>query len=262
MVSVVAGSALRMKNEPMPSEPPVPPVPPMPHPASAALAPTALIDSDHPAVRAFAAEHARGADERARAVALNLAVRDGFRYDPYRVDLSPAGMRASTVLAAGHGWCVPKAALLVAACRAAGIAARLGFADVRNHLSTERMRSLLKTDLFVWHGYADICIEGRWVKATPAFNIELCERFGLLPLEFDGTHDSIYHPYDRAGHRHMEYVHQRGSFDDLPLAQIVADFAVVYPGWGQAVAARGEQAPASSLMDADFLADVAREVRL
>ena len=105
-----------------------------------ALAPTALIDSDHPAVAAFAREHARGATERERAVALYLAVRDRFRYDPYRLDLRPEAMRASSVLAVGHGWCVTKAALLAAACRAAGIGARVGYADVRNHLSTERMR--------------------------------------------------------------------------------------------------------------------------
>ncbi|MBI5721633.1 MAG: transglutaminase family protein [Burkholderiales bacterium] len=227
-------------------------------PADAAdptLRPTAFIDSDHAAVRAFAALHARGASPRERAVALYLAVRDGFRYDPYRVDMSPAGLRASTVLANGYGWCVPKAVLLAAACRAVGIPARLGYADVRNHLSTERMREVMQTDLFVWHGYTDILIEGRWLKATPAFNLQLCERFGLVPLEFDGRADSIYHPYDRAGNRHMEYVRQRGSFDDLPLAQMLADFAALYPMWKP-----GAQ-PGSALAGADFLADVAKEVR-
>lgn len=218
------------------------------------LCPTAFIDSDHPAVQAFAAEHARGASERERAVALVYAVRDGFRYDPYRIDLSPVGMKASTVLANGYGWCVPKATLLAATCRAAGIPARLGFADVRNHLSTERMRETMKTDLFVWHGYTDIWIEGAWRKATPAFNLALCERFGLLPLEFDGVHDSIYHPFDLAGHRHMEYVHQRGSFDDLPLAQILKTFAEVYGNM------LGSDTRPSDLQKDDFLTDVEREV--
>ena len=204
------------------------------------LQPTPSIDSDHPAVQAFAWQHAQGQDERERAVALYLAVRDGFRYDPYRIDLSPSGMRASTVLAQGHGWCVPKAVLLTAACRAAGRPARLGFADVRNHLSTERMRQTMQTDLFIWHGYTDLWLGGRWVKATPAFNIELCERFGLLPLEFDGRTDSLYHPYDRAGQRHMEYVHQRGTFDDLPLDSMVQDFARVYgPGLSDSAALQG-----------------------
>ncbi len=120
-------------------------------------------------------------------------------------------MKASTALANGYGWCVPKAALLAAACRAAGIPARVGYADVRNHLSTERLRQNMGSDLFVWHGYTDIWLDGQWLKATPAFNIELCDRFGLLPLEFDGRADSIYHPFDTAGNRHMEYVTMHGS---------------------------------------------------
>lgn len=214
------------------------------------LAPTTLIDSDHPAVVAFAARHARGEDDRERAVSLYYAVRDGFRYDPYRIDLSTDGMKASTVLAVGHGWCVTKAALLAAACRAAGIPARVGFADVRNHLATERMREVMQTDLFHWHGYTEILIGTTWRKATPAFNLGLCERFGLLPLEFDGWGDSLYHPFDRQGRRHMEYVMQRGVFDDVPLAAMTADFARLYPAWGARLAGlRGD----------DFLADVDRE---
>ena len=110
----------------------------------------------------------------------------------------------------------------------------------------------MQTDLFIWHGYTDIWIDGAWRKATPAFNRELCERFGLLPLEFNGRDDSIYHPYDRAGNRHMEYVNQRGSFDDMPLAQIVADFERVYPRWIN---------PDDDMHKADFLAEVDREVQ-
>lgn len=224
-------------------------------PSPATLAPTALIDSDAPSIRAFAAEHAHGANDRERAVALYLAVRDGFRYDPYRIDLSPQGMTASTVMAQGYGWCVPKAALLTAACRAAGIPARMGFADVKNHLSTERMRETMKTDLFIWHGYTDMWLQGQWIKATPAFNIELCERFGLLPLEFDGQSDSIYHPFDKTGQRHMEYVQQRGTFDDLPLDLIVADFRTVYGGWLEGNATH------SSLQGASFDHDIEKEAR-
>ena len=196
---------------------------------AAALAPATMLDSDHPAVIAFAREHARGADDRERAVALTYAVRDGFHYDPYRIDLSVHGMKGSTVLSNGFGWCVPKAALLAAACRAAGIPARVGYADVRNHMSTEKLRQNMGSDLFVWHGYTDIWLDGRWLKATPAFNIELCERFGLLPLEFDGRADSIYHPFDRAGNRHMEYVAMHGAFDDVPLQRILDAFAIHYP---------------------------------
>lgn len=216
----------------------------------ATLQPTALLDSDHPAVIAFAACHGHGADDRERAVALYYGVRDSFRYDPYRIDLSPAGMRASTVLANGYGWCVPKATLLAAACRAIGIPARVGFADVRNHLSTARMREVMQTDVFYWHGYAVLLIDGAWRKATPAFNRELCERFDLLPLEFDGRGDSLYHPFDRQGHRHMEYLADRGAFDDVPLARMTEDFARLYPRWAPRHA---------EVASADFAGDVEGE---
>lgn len=212
------------------------------------LSPTPAIDSDHPAVRDFARAHDPGGSVRERAVALNLAVRDHIRYDPYRIDLSPRGMRASTTLLQGHGWCVPKAVLLAAVARAAGIPARLGFADVRNHMSTEKLRRAMGgNDLFVWHGYTDLWIDGAWRKATPAFNLSLCEKFGLLPLDFDGVNDSLYHPFDRAGQRHMEYVNQRGPFDDLPLDAIVRGFAAAYGDFGR-------HAP-----EGDFAADAARE---
>lgn len=211
------------------------------------LSPSPAIDSDHPLIEAFARRHAVGHTGRERAVALYDAVRDGVRYDPYRIDLSPEGMRASTTLAQGHGWCVPKAVLLAAVARAAGIPARLGFADVKNHLSTEKLRRTMGTDLFVWHGYTELWIDGAWRKATPAFNLSLCEKFGLLPLAFDGVHDSLYHPFDRAGQRHMEYVNERGTFDELPLAAITESFRTVYPGMGRATA------------EGDFAADAARE---
>ena len=213
------------------------------------LAPTEAIDSDHPVVMAFARAHAGGQTDRERAVSLYLAVRDGLRYDPYRIDLSAPGMRASTALSQEFGWCVPKAVALAAVARAAGIPARLGFADVRNHLSTERLRQTMKTDVFAWHGYTALWIDGAWRKATPAFNLSLCEKFGLLPLEFDGVSDSLYHPYDRAGQRHMEYVNERGQFDDLPLAAIRATFAELYPFWTQA----------PDVGTADFAQDAARE---
>ena len=222
-------------------------------PTPAHLAPTPAIDADHPAVQAFAREHAQGADERERTVALTHAVRDVFRYDPYRIDLTPHGMRASTVIENGYGWCVPKAVLLAACARALGVPARLGFADVRNHLSTERMRETLQTDVYRWHGYTELWLDGAWRKATPAFNLSLCEKFGLLPLDFDGVNDSIYHPFDKSGNRHMEYVNERGSFDDLPLDAIVEDFRIHYPRWMPADELHGQ------LEQADFLADVARE---
>ncbi len=194
------------------------------------LAPTAFVDSDHPVVTNFAREAAgdTGTD-RERAVRLYYAVRDRIRYDPYRVDLSIRGLRASDVLDTGRGWCVNKAVLLAAACRAVGIPARLGYADVKNHLSTERLRQTMGTDLFIYHGYTSIFLEGRWVKATPAFNLSLCEKFKLKPLEFDGTEDSIYHPFDLSGQRHMEYLGFRGEHADVPIDDMLVQFETHYP---------------------------------
>lgn len=194
-----------------------------------ATAPTPTIDSDHPAVIAFATEHARGArDPRERAVRLYYAVRDGIRYDPYSLVMTVAGLKASTTLEKGRAWCIPKAVLLAACCRAQGIPARLGFADVRNHLSTERLRQFMKTDVFYWHGYTSIQLQGRWIKATPAFNVELCEKLRLKPLDFDGRRDSIYHPFDLEGRRHMEYLRFRDEYDDVPIDEIMATFAERY----------------------------------
>jgi transglutaminase-like putative cysteine protease len=192
--------------------------------------PTWFIDSDDPAVVRFADAAAGDAEEpRDVAVRLFYAVRDGFRYDPYNVDHAPEKFRASSVVAAPSNWCVPKSVLLTAAARSRGIPARLGFADVRNHLTSEKLRAQMQTDVFAWHGYSELLLDdGRWHKLSTAFNIELCDKFGVRALDFDGTGDALMHPYDKAGNRHMEYINQRGSFDDLPLDRILADFAEIY----------------------------------
>jgi transglutaminase-like putative cysteine protease len=195
------------------------------------LRPTAFIDSDAASVAEFARTvGGQAGDEVARAVRLYYAVRDTIVYTPYCDYRSADTYRASATLARGSGFCVGKAALLTAAARAAGVPARVGFADVVNHLCTPRLRALMTTDTFFYHGYTELLLRGRWVKATPAFDRGLCDRFGVRPLEFDGTADSLFHPYDRRGRRHMEYVRDRGPFADVPVAEIVATFEWAYPG--------------------------------
>jgi transglutaminase-like putative cysteine protease len=210
------------------------------------LAPTWFIDCDDPSVAEFAEEAAGPATAPTDvAVRLFYAVRDGFRYDPYDMDRTPSAFRASSVVASASNWCVPKSVLLTAASRARGIPARLGFADVRNHLTSEKLRASMGTDLFAWHGFSELLLDGRWRKLSTAFNIELCDRFGVEALEFDGTGDALLHPFDKAGQRHMEYVNQRGSFDDLPLDRILVDFAELYGdaiGPSSGAAAAGDDA--------------------
>ncbi len=172
-----------------------------------------FVDSGAPQVVAFAKDATRGGtDTDAKVLRLYAAVRDGIIYDPYVSLSDPANYRASSVLAAGHGFCIGKSALLAAGARAIGVPARVGYADVRNHLTSRRLYDLVKTDTFMWHSYTELYLSGRWVKATPAFDRALCERAGLKPLDFDGQTDSLFQPFDPAGRRHMEYLRDRGTF--------------------------------------------------
>lgn len=194
------------------------------------LQPAEFIDSGHPAVVAFAEQH-RGAsrDPREQAVALYFAVREGVRYNPYSFSLDPQSLKASHALAAGESYCVPKALLLAACARHCGIPARIGLADVRNHLSSPRLLELLRSEVFAMHGYTELYLDGRWVKATPAFNAALCRAFRVEPLDFDGRSDSVFHPYNQDGERYMEYLADHGQFADLPQALFFGHLARVYP---------------------------------
>ncbi|HMK70559.1 MAG TPA: transglutaminase family protein [Xanthobacteraceae bacterium] len=190
---------------------------------------TLFVDSDDPAIRAFAWKALGSARTvKVQAIALYGAVRDWIQYDPYIDFLDPAEFRASAVLDAGRGFCVGKSAVLAAAARASGIPARPGYADVRNHLTSPRLRETMG-DTFYWHSYTELKIDGKWVKCTPAFDAALCARANIKPLDFDGVNDSLFHPFDQAGRRHMEYLKDRGAFADVPFATIVADFTKLYP---------------------------------
>lgn len=194
--------------------------------------PGRYLNSDHPAIQGFASRLCAGlttAQEKAKA--LYYGVRDEVRYNPYQ-DYSDAEIyTAHTCLERGEGYCVSKAALLAAAARAVGIPAQIGFADVRNHLTSPKLEALIKTDVFAYHGYTDLWLNGRWVKVTPTFNLELCEKFGVKPLEFDGENEAILHSFDSQGRAHMEYLKFRGSFEDVP-RETIMDFMVSnYPGF-------------------------------
>jgi transglutaminase-like putative cysteine protease len=207
------------------------------------LAPGRYLDSDHPTVIAFARRVADPAmTPREIAVKLYYAVRDEFLYDPYYFDTTVEGLKGSHVIEAGRGFCVPKAALLAAAARALGVPARVGYADVRNHLTSKRLYDMMGTDLFVFHGYTELWVDDQWLKATPAFNRSLCEKAGIRPLEFDGSADSVFHEFDASGRRHMEYVLYRGVYADLPREELLASWRVHYKtfaDWGQVAADSG-----------------------
>lgn len=196
---------------------------------AAYLSAEGYMDFNHPAIAAFAQEHGHGSTDIEKAVNLYYAVRDGFLYDPYHVNMSHHELLASTTLLRGSGYCVEKANLLGAVARYHGIPARLGFAIVRNHIGTEKLQRILRSDLFVFHGYTELFLNGQWVKATPAFNKELCEKFNVHPLEFDGVTDSIFQEYTPGGEKHMDYVHDYGIFAEVPRDMMVAELKKHYP---------------------------------
>jgi len=193
------------------------------------LKPTWYLDFDTPIVADFVREHGQAKNDIRRGRDLYYAVRDAVPYDPYAIELTPESYKASYVLEQGRGYCVQKAILLAAAARGAGIPARVGLADVKNHIATKRLLEMIETDIFYYHGYAELYLSGQWVKATPAFNETLCEKFGIHALEFDGTEDSLFHPYDKAGRRHMEYLADHGTYPDVPFEDIRDKMAEYYP---------------------------------
>lgn len=195
------------------------------------LEPTEFFDWDNPKVKSFAekcVEHAETNVE--KSVCLFYAVRDSIMYDPYRVSLDRHVYHASNLLTVGAGFCLPKANLLIASARAVGIPAGIGLSDVVNHLCSEGLRKKMGGNkVFHHHGYAVLYIEGKWVKAAPAFNIKLCNRFGVTPTEFDGQNHALFQEYDNLDRRHMEYLVDHGIWSDFPFARVVNDFSAVYP---------------------------------
>ena len=195
------------------------------------LQPTPFLDYDTESVRRFAAEATAGSGSAIeKAIKLFYAVRDSIRYDPFAIRAVPEAYVASRVLADGRAFCIPKAILLAAAARSVGIPAAIGLSDVVNHLTTEKLKARMGGQtLFIHHGYALLHLGGEWIKAAPAFNIELCRRFQVLATEFDGKSDAIFQEFDALDRRHMEYVRHSGAWSDFPFAKVIGDFRAQYP---------------------------------
>jgi transglutaminase-like putative cysteine protease len=193
------------------------------------LLPTSIIDSDNEEVVLFA-ESAGGnsGDPVEVAVRLYYAVRDMIWYDPYYPFYLPEHYRASNTIKSRRGFCIPKAALLCALGRTKGIPTRIGFANVRNHLATRQLLEYMVTDIFDYHGFTEFYLEGKWVRATPAFNKELCQRHSVAPLEFNGREDSIFHAFNNDNKPFMEYIEYLGMYTDVPVDVILAGWEKVY----------------------------------
>lgn len=192
---------------------------------------TEFLDFADPHVAGFMAG-VPGPDEatpRERAVWLYYAVRDRIRYEVYDADLSRQGLRAGRVAETGTGMCLHKSVLYATCLRAIGVPSRLVLTDVRNHLTSPRLKDHLGGDVFHQHCLTSMQLDGRWVRATPVFNRTLCRLYGLAPLEFDGRSDSLHHPYDETGRRHMEFLREHGEFGDLPYDFVIAQLRAAHP---------------------------------
>jgi transglutaminase-like putative cysteine protease len=194
------------------------------------LSSTEIIDSDNRSIIDYASDVLKNTkdDPISKAIKLYYAVRDVIWYDPYLPFYRPEHYRASHVLKKGRAFCIGKASLLCALGRVCSIPSRVGFATVRNHLATRQLIEFLGTDLFVYHGFVEFYLADNWVKATPAFNIELCRKHKVLPLEFNGRDDSIFHPFNTEKKQFMEYVDDHGTYADIPVGEIVIGWEKIY----------------------------------
>lgn len=191
-----------------------------------------FIDADNKAIVSWAKKVTQGIESaHEQAVALYYAVRDGWRYNPYQLSLMPHKFRASNILCRDikEGHCIDKAILLCALGRAVGIPSRLHFANVRNHIGTEKLEEFLGTNVLVFHGFLEFHLNGEWIKCTPAFNEQLCQKLNVAPLEFDGINDSIFQEYDKEGGQFMEYLHDYGVFHEFPIDMLGKEIRKHYP---------------------------------
>lgn len=185
------------------------------------LKPTPIIDCDHSTIKKKADELTKG-QKKIKEIARGLFyyVRDEIKYNPYMPRYLPEHFRASDTLLRKNGFCVQKAVLLVALCRAVGIPARIGFAVIKNHLMPEKMANMLHGNVLPEHGYAELFLNNRWIRVTPVFDLEMCQKNRIVPVEFDGENDAKFHSHNQDGQSHIEYVMDRGPYEDVPLDAI------------------------------------------
>ena len=202
---------------------------------------TYFFDYDHPIIKEMIQEFQDdSSSDKEKAIELYLKIRDGWRYNPYDISFNKEDLIASNIAQKAHGHCIDKSILYIAGLRGLQIPARLHLAKVQNHIAVERLTEKFGTNELTPHGMVDVYLEGKWVKATPAFNKELCELTGVEPLAFDGENDSIFQQFNHNGDEFMEYLEDYGAFDDVPIAFIEKNMRENYPNLVQLLNERGK----------------------
>ena len=192
------------------------------------LCETPFLDFQHVSFDAFTAGIDPNLPDKEKAIALYFLVRDAFLYDPYHLDLTHEGLKASNVLSKKRSWCVEKSSVLAACLRKFGIPSRLGYAIVTNHIGVEKLTHYLRREEIVFHGFVDVFLNGQWVKCTPAFDQRICRVSGVTPLDWDGEKDSLFQEFDQ-GKKFMEYKHFYGTFNDVPIELMNSEMKAHYP---------------------------------
>lgn len=190
---------------------------------------TASLDHDHPVIQKYIEPFKTNSSKEAIIKKVYLMVRDGWRYNPYQISFHKEHFRASTIAAKSEGHCIDKAILMVTFLRGLGIPARLHLAKVTNHIAVERIIEKIGSHELAPHGMVGVYNNGQWVKASPTFNKELCDRFRVPALEFDGSDDALLQPYNEKGDIFMEYLEDYGYFEDVPFDFILDTFKTHYP---------------------------------
>jgi transglutaminase-like putative cysteine protease len=186
------------------------------------LRPTFVIDSDNQLVKGKAWDLTKGQEDPAdEAKSLFYFVRDQIKYNMYVPFHLLEHYKASTILRKGEGYCVQKAVLMAALARATDIPARLGFADIVNHLLPEKFLEIYGTNLLVYHGFTELYLSDIWIRVTPIFDADMCRKHRIIPVDFDGKTDARFHQVNQDGKLHIEYVRYYGSFEDLPLDRML-----------------------------------------
>ncbi len=166
-------------------------------------------------------------DDVQKAIKLFYYVRDNFKYKVTLDFTTPNILKASTTLKQGYGHCVRKAILLTAFGRAAGIPTRLHFVDLKNHLLRPEWIEKLGEKI-IYHGFVEFYLNGKWVKASPAYDKDLCIRYNYYITEFNGKDDALFKSTDISGNNFMDYIKDRGTFAKVPYIRIVSTWFKYY----------------------------------
>ncbi|MHA1489592.1 MAG: transglutaminase-like domain-containing protein [Promethearchaeota archaeon] len=197
------------------------------------LQPTKFLNFNNPNVKRKALEITKGLKtDKEKVRALFYWVRDEIKYNMMTyVPQVKSNFKASVTLRRRYGFCVSKAILLSTFSRAQqpGIPARIHLVDIINHKISQKVIDLMGTNVMHYHGYSELYIDGKWIKAAPVFDQATAIKNGFLPMtEFDGENNALFPHNSTDGSIFVEYTEDRGIYADLPLDDIEKVFNEKY----------------------------------